>query len=244
MPILIIRLSSNQSFNPFKASHERVYSVLNNRSPRHQSMHYSDLESAQSYVNSLIEQKVRFLLLEMMLAPRVRFHPPYQHNSIRRAHFYYGHFNQPISEQAPTPMPDQQKSISNNNDPLSHIPKPKSELAQIIKESENLPDEFSDPITCEPLTDPIEINKRIYNRETVQRMIKDGKFHDPMNRDVVDVSTAKSAAYMFDAAKQHAEVSSGKHPEIMSQFQNTTVYPLKSLFDAWEDTLKRAIAPR
>ncbi|ASQ47329.1 U-box domain-containing protein [Legionella clemsonensis] len=127
--------------------------------------------------------------------------------------------------------------------PLSHVPYPDIALKATAtkaaeKLGEDLPMECMDPITLEPLTDPVEINRRVYNRETLEGMIKDGQFNDPFTREIIDPATAKPAPYMLEAISQHIAVIKGEEPPLVADHKDSHCIPLKSLFEQWEEVRK------
>ncbi|OCH99022.1 hypothetical protein A8135_09765 [Legionella jamestowniensis] len=130
--------------------------------------------------------------------------------------------------------------------PLSHVPSPdavlKAKAAKITEKlGEDLPMECTDPITLEPLTDPVEINRRVYNRETLEGMIKEGQFNDPFTREAIDPATAKPAHYMLDAITQHAAAIEGEEPSLLNEHKDTNCIPLKNLFEQWEQMLNEPV---
>ncbi|NSL17380.1 hypothetical protein HRQ65_03150 [Tatlockia micdadei] len=235
-------------FNPFRANVNNLFDVFEaakndarvSRTPF--ISHYNNLNSAQAQMELLAARMSRFLVLEMLLENH--FHianrrAPFA-ESISRADFHFGGFQSPI------PRPSSRPHVQESTDPLAHIPKPNATLSDKAKKvaaelDDKLPQECCDPISMEPLADPIEINKRVYNRETVSRLIKDGKFEDPFNRAKVDPSTAKPAHYMLDAIIAHSDVLAHKEPIMLRNHKSTDVHPLKDLIEQWGQLLRAEI---
>ncbi|CEK09356.1 U-box domain-containing protein [Legionella hackeliae] len=129
---------------------------------------------------------------------------------------------------------------------LGHVPYPARTLAQAAKKvadehADELPVEFMDPITMEPLTDPIEINRRVYDRDTAEGLIKQGQFQDPFTREAIDPATAKPAHYMLEAMSEHLAVMKKEEPKLPALHKDTTCIPLKALFEQWEEMLKMPV---
>ncbi len=127
--------------------------------------------------------------------------------------------------------------------PLGHVPQPDARLKVAAanaaeKLNDDLPMECTDPITLEPLTDPIEINRRVYNRDTLLDMIREGQFMDPFTREAIDPATAKPAHYMLQAMSQHLAVMKGDEPLLLATHKETKCIPLKNLLEQWEQLLQ------
>lgn len=127
--------------------------------------------------------------------------------------------------------------------PLSQVPYPQADLKETARKDaeklgEDLPMECTDPITLEPLTDPIEINRRVYNRETLEDMIKEGAFNDPFTRELINPTTAKPAHYMLQAISQHAAATKGEEPSLLATHKDTQCIPLQNLLEQWGQMLK------
>lgn len=126
--------------------------------------------------------------------------------------------------------------------PFEQIPRPnavqQAKAAEVAKKlGDQLPQECCDPISMEPLTDPIEINNRVYNRETIPNLVKKGEFADPFTRERIKLEKAKPAHYMLDAIIQHTDAVAKKEPSMLAAHRGTEVRPLKDLIEVWEKLL-------
>ncbi|KTD18531.1 Uncharacterised protein [Legionella lansingensis] len=257
MIFVIIEMQPRMRFNPFVPQID-IFSLyqetkFHERESRSSFISYHNFNQVNERINHLAFK--RFLLLEMLVdnyyqIPRTRNEFL---GSINRASFHMGSFQQELPHRASaaatrSPVQFDQEAASPRPTvvptPFSHIPAPdaaKKKAAQDMasKLGDDLPTECNDPITMMPLLDPIEINKRVYNRDTASNLIKNGKFQDPFTRETIDPTTAKSADYMLDAIVQHDEVKQGKKPALLDSHKNTDVHPLKDLLQVWEDLLSK-----
>jgi U-box domain len=245
MIFVIIQLPPRMIFNPFQRRMDDLFDLFNDvKSIAKASLtpfvtSYPNQDKLQEQVNSLNSALSRFVLLEMQL--RTHFDIPYSRNefveSIEQATFHFGGLQRPIPR-------SHQPQAQPPSDPLAHVPKPaqasQDEAKRIAARlGDKLPEECYDPIAYESLTDPIEINNRVYNRETVAKLIKNGVFNDPFTRDEINPKEAKPAHYMLNAIAAHDAVLEGKRPSMLDTFKDTKVFPLIDLFEKWQETLRK-----
>jgi hypothetical protein len=272
MLFVVIEIPPYMAFNPFKAQMYDLFDLYINvkRAAKESKTQYihsdTSQDRAQEQVNLLNSQQSRFLVLEMLLENHyeiARRIESYQRararafvESIAYAYFYFGglEITIPRMEHSPfqatthTPEPEAQTAL---RDPFEHLEKPdpalKAEAEKIAEElGDKLPNECIDPVTYEALTEPVEINNRVYNRETFINIMKtseNGMFHDPVTREEADPRTVKSANYMLNAIIAQASVLAGNTPSMLNEYKTSNVWNLKGLADSWEELLKGS-APR
>lgn len=260
--IILIQLPVRVRFNPFVPQVDlySLFNQVNTISKVHQMSYisfYNDRTQAQNRINELLELN-RILILDMAL--KNRFEIPAQRKpfnaAVGRADFYFRHLVAPISEPIITsgisnaPVPKSEAVVSEQRpvEPFAHVPKPSADLQERAKKAidklgDNLPSECSDPISMEPLIDPIEINNRVYNRDTLLNLLEEGQFKDPFTRELIKPERAKSATYMLEAMEQHLEAEAGKQPALLSSHKETDVYPLRDLLESWETLLNTSPKP-
>jgi hypothetical protein len=242
MLFIVIEFPARAPFNPFKEQIDlfTVFNQVNEINRRQRASYVSyhmNAFQAQEQVDLFARQMRRFLVLEMLLENRLQIpqrREPFS-AAVNRANFHFGEFEVPINS---IRSPSRTKTEEPKT-PFAHIPIPDSALQERAKKAvaqlgEDLPGECTDPITMEPLSDPIEINHRVYNRSTLSNMLENGMFKDPFTRERIDPTTAKSAAYMLEAMEQHLQAKEGKGPALLKSHKNTDVQPLKDLIELWE----------
>lgn len=253
MLVMIIRMPRTE-FDPFRATGATLFDLFNQTKAREKRYnepaisYFTKAVEAQAQIDQLKAQSLRFLVLEMaMLMNRYEISMQRQAfiNAITHANFYRSEFQQTISV---TPTPHSTPASSATT-PFSQIIPPSAAqvaaVSTVVKQlGDNLPDECLDPISAEPLVDPIEINHRVYNRNTLVKMIdQNGMISDPFTRELINPKEAKPAHFMFDAILQHAEISEGKKPNLIEKYVDSKCLPLKALFEQWEQML-RNMSPR
>ncbi|KTD66932.1 MULTISPECIES: hypothetical protein [Legionella] len=261
MLLIIVQIPPRVRFNPFTTQADlfSFYHQVNNISKAHHTPYISFYNNSyqEERINHLKELS-RILVLEMAL--NHRYEIPAHRNSfnaaVNRANFHFRNLETPIEVQrAPSPrasqrlVPDQGRVAAERpNTPFGHVPKPDTALQERAKKAmeklgNDLPSECTDPISMEPLTDPIEINNRVYNRGTALNLLERGQFKDPFTRELIDPKTAKSGSYMLEAMEQHLEAKAGKEPALYVRHKQTNVHPLKDLIENWENLLNTAPKP-
>lgn len=129
------------------------------------------------------------------------------------------------------------------NLPFEHIPAPDEKLVKAAhdvaaKLGDDLPIDCLDPISMEVLSDPIEVNRRVYDRDTVVNLVKDGKFHDPFTNQQIELATIKPAHFMLDAMVEHKNVLNGEKPLLLEKHAKTDCISLQGIFEQWEKMLQ------
>lgn len=256
MLIVIIQLPPHRSFSPFRAKSIDLFNLFNETkelSKAHRVpyiSYHTNHEKTREHIDLLALQFSRFILLEM-LSLNSRIDIPHRAQlfmeSVSHARFQVGAFERqmPNTQQSTVyPQRPLQPSTITQREFFAHVPKPNVEKQDKAKKialetGSNLPEECLDPITMDVLNDPIEINRRVYNRPTLTNMIENGKFKDPFTRELIDLSTAKPAHYMLDAIIEHPKAMSGIRPEFANLHKNTEVKPLLDLITIWEDFLRQ-----
>lgn len=234
-----------------------LFTQLSNSS-RENISYFASQEESQRRINALAEQTARFVVLEMLLGPILSPPPMFRNligsfddfiESTARASFHYGHhfqYNIPMRER-----PVVGTSAAGTAAKITHVPQPnpvllnnaKAAIAKLEAKGQPLPDELLDPISCDTLDDPILINHRVYNRSTIEGIAKDnnGKFRDPVTREMVELSTAQSAAEMIlgKAIPQHCKlVTEAEKPTMLNDrnaYEQKAPYLMRALFEAWEN---------
>ncbi|RUR17435.1 U-box domain-containing protein [Legionella septentrionalis] len=247
MLFVVIELPLRISFNPFCSLHDDLFAFYKQikhyeaqkRMPL--TSYFTNYHHAAEHTDELSRRLSRYLVLEMVLNNRFEIsnRPLHFTRSLVSATFHCGGLETYIQRERIENVYQPIHAVK----PFSHIPTQEPSLVakaqEVAKElGEDLPEEFLDPITAELLHDPVEINHRVYNRQSVEHMIEEGKFKDPFTRQKIDPATMKSASYMLEAMVAHREVvANKKEPALMEAYKQTKVLPLKTLFKHWEELI-------